>query len=512
MFAFLIFDQRSRTLLAARDHFGVKPLYWRLTSDELLYASEIKALLRWPGVRAQVDESALQDYVTFQHTLDDATLFQGVRKLPPAHLQVVSVDNLAVRTERYWEPDYSLRLDWTEQQAVERLRELLIDSARLQVRSDVPLGAYLSGGLDSSTIATLAAHQVDAGMPVFTGAFREGPEFDESRHARTVAESIGAQLHVVYPSEPEFADLLPRLAWHMDEPAAGPGLFPQYIVSRLAARHVKVCLGGQGGDELFGGYARYLVAYLEHALRASIDGRSDEGPDALPLEELREGLASLKQYRPMLRHFVADGFLHDSPERRYFRLLDRTEGTFGAYSAAFRQRYSGDSVFERFRAVFNRPATRSLLDRMTAFDLASSLPALLQVEDRVSMAVSLESRVPLLDYRIAELLASLPPRLKYRGGQLKHLFRQAVAPWLPQSVVVREDKMGFPVPLQHWAKGRTRDFLHDTLLSRASRERGLYDADVVEQLIGQPTVSGRTLWGLLQLELWHRQFIDQPTH
>ena len=510
MFAFLIFDERSRTLLAARDHFGIKPLYWSLVDDALIYASEIKALLQWPGVCPQVNAAALQEYVTFQHTLDDATLFRGIWKLRPAHLQIVAVDTLAIRAERYWEPDFSIRREWAEERAVEELRALLVDSARLQVRSDVPVGAYLSGGLDSSAVTTLAARQVSGGMAVFTGAFREGPEFDETAHAGAVADLIGARSHVVYPTETEFVDLLPRLVWHMDEPAAGPGLFPQYMVSRLAARHVKVCLGGQGGDELFGGYARYLVAYLEQALRASIVGDSAEGSDALPLEGLCEGLGTLKQYRPMLRRFVAEDFLGDAPERRYFRLLDRTEGMLEAYSADFRHGHSREAVFERFRAVFDRPKTRSFLDRMTAFDLASSLPALLQVEDRVSMAVSLESRVPLLDYRIAELLASLPPRLKYRGGRLKHLFKRAVQPWLPPSVVEREDKMGFPVPLHFWARGRTREFFHDMLLSRACRERGLFDPAVVERLIGQESAFGRSLWGLLQLELWHREFVDRP--
>jgi asparagine synthase (glutamine-hydrolysing) len=329
-------------------------------------------------------------------------------------------------------------------------------------------------------------------------------------HARSVAERISAEAHVLYPSEGEFVELLPKLVWHMDEPAAGPGLFPQYMVSRFASEHVKVCLGGQGGDELFGGYARYLVAYLEQAIRGSISGDVEGGADGLSLEDLRRGLGTLRQYGPMMRRFVAEGFLTDPPERRYFRLLDRTEGALDAYSAEFRGLYSRAGVFDRFRARFERAPTPSFLDRMTAFDLSSSLPALLQVEDRVSMAVSLESRVPLLDHRIADLFASLPPRLKYSGGRLKYLFKRAVAPWLPESVLMREDKMGFPVPLHLWARGRTGDFFKDVLLSRACRQRGLFDPAVVERLIGQEGVFGRVLWGLLQLELWHREFIDQP--
>jgi len=510
MFAFLIFDGRTRKLLAARDHFGVKPLYWLESDDALLYASEIKALLGWPGVRTRVNQSALEEYVTFQHTLDDDTLFAGVRKVRPAYLQIVDVDTLHIQDECYWKPEFSYRLDSSEDSAIEELRSLLADSARLQVRSDVPLGAYLSGGLDSSTVATLATQKLGSGMPVFVGAFREGSEFDESVHARTVADRIRAQAYVLYAEESDFLELLPRLVWHMDEPAAGPGLFPQYIVSRFASEKVKVCLGGQGGDELFGGYARYLVAYFEQALRASIVGDSNEGPDALPLQDLHLGLGMLRQYRPMMQRFVADGFLSDPPERRYFRLLDRTEGTLEVFSDDFRSLYAQEAVFDRFQGRFAQAQTSSFLDQMTAFDLSCSLPALLQVEDRVSMAVSLESRVPLLDHRIANLVASLPPRLKYSGGQLKYLLKRAVAPWLPESVLRREDKMGFPVPLHRWARGRTGEFMKDVLLSRACRERGLFDQSALERLVRNERAFSRVLWGLLQLELWHQEFIDRP--
>jgi asparagine synthase (glutamine-hydrolysing) len=505
MFAFLIYDAPSRRVVAARDHFGVKPLYWSRVGDAIVYASEIKAILLWPGVVAERDDLALSEYITFQHTLEDLTLFRGIRKLLPAHLQVVDLDTLEVSTRQFWTPSAGQERQLSEAEAVDELRALLKDSARLQVRSDVPLGAYLSGGLDSSTVATLAAERVGSGMPVFTGAFREGPEFDESGHARTVAEQIRAKMFLVYPSANEFVDLLPRLAWHMDEPAAGPGLFPQYIVSRCAAQHVKVCLGGQGGDELFGGYARYLVANLDLSLAAEIHGSHDASPR---LSDLLDGLGSLRQYGPMIQRLFQAGFLKESPSERYFRLLDRTEGMLPAYSAAVRESLDQHKVLARFDKVFSQSTGRDHFDRLTAFDLATSMPALLQVEDRVSMAVSLESRVPLLDYRIADFLAGLPSALKYPGGKLKHLFKQAVSPWLPKSILQRQDKMGFPVPLHLWSRGGLRDFFADILLSQRCRQRGLFDTQVVERLIGEEAAFGRALWGLLQLELWHRVFID----
>jgi asparagine synthase (glutamine-hydrolysing) len=233
----------------------------------------------------------------------------------------------------------------------------------------------------------------------------------------------------------------------------------------------------------------------------------EEDGQGIPLAEMAPNLPYIKQYVPLLGRFLQQGFMQ-SPERRYFTLVDRSEGTLEAYSADFRAQYDRESVFRRFQAVFNEADTSSYFNRMLYYDLMTGLPSLLHVEDRVSMAVSLESRVPLLDPRIVEFIASVPPAIKFKGGEMKRLFKQAVRPLLPQSVVERRDKMGFPVPLQLWARGRAREFFHDVLVSRRTRERGLFDVDVVQRLINQESAFSRVLWGLLQLELWHRQFID----
>ncbi len=506
MFAFVLHDERRRVIVSARDHFGIKPLYAHATPGRVLYASEIKALLAHPDVRAEVDAAALDDYVTLQYALGERTLFRGIRKLLPAHVEVLDLASGSSRRHRYWQPTYRVDDFRPEADCVAELKALLADSVRQQMRSDVPVGAYLSGGLDSSTVVLLAARTTSQSLQTFTGAFAEGAEFDESEHARAVAGACGARMSLVYPTEQDFIDLLPRLAYHMDEPAAGPGLFPQFIVSRLAATKVKVCLGGQGGDEIFGGYARYVVASLEQALKSAIYEGAGDGSD-VTLAAMAPNLPFIRQYVPMLDRFLQQG-LFEPFDRRYFSLMNRSDASMQAFHPDYRARYDREAVFGRFQAVFNEPDTPSAYNRMLHYDLMTGLPSLLHVEDRVSMAVSLESRVPLLDSRIVDFMARIPPSLKFKGGEMKYLFKQAVKDLLPPTVWDRRDKMGFPVPLHHWARGHAKDFFRDVLLSRQARERGLFDVAAVERLIGQESAFGRILWGLLQLELWHREFID----
>jgi asparagine synthase (glutamine-hydrolysing) len=509
MFAFVLHDARRKRVLTARDHFGIKPLYYHVSERAIVYASEVKALLVHPEVRASVDPVAMQDYVALQFVLGERTLFKGICKLPPASFQVVNLEANTIRVERYWKPEFPEQRLTDENACVEELRSLLESSVRWQLRSDVPVGAYLSGGLDSSTVASLAAHEVRRPLETFTGAFREGADFDETRHAHQVAQACGAVEHVIYPTDDDFIELLPKLAYQMDEPAAGPGLFPQYMVSRLAQTRVKVCLGGQGGDEIFGGYSRYLVGYLEQALKASVTGMSDEAGLGIDLQSMTRNLAGLKQYVPMLSRLLRED-LFGPMSRRYFRLIDRSEGQLHLFGEEFRSQYDAEGVFGRYVQVFDEAGTPSHWEQMTYFDMVTSLPALLQVEDRVSMAVSLESRVPLLDPRIVEFVCRVHPAVKYRSGELKGLFKRAIRPWLPAPVWDRVDKMGFPVPLQQWARGKVGEFLRDILQSRACRERGLFDTRAVGHLIETEGVYGRALWGLIQLELWHREFIDQP--
>jgi len=507
MFAFALVDRRSGEWMLARDPFGIKPLYYTKTDSTVVFASEIKALFAQPAVRPVPDWAGLQEYLTFQFCLHDRTLFEGIKKVEPGCI-VLGRGGSINRIARYWDTNYVVDEDHTESYFIDRLRALLEDSARLQIRSDVPLGTHLSGGIDSTTVAMAALRQLDRPVKAFHGKFTEGPAYDESQFARAASQAGDCELLEVAITPEQFVTDLPVLIRAMDEPVAGPGLFPQYRVSKLASEHVTVVLGGQGGDEVFGGYARYLVGYLEQALKGAIFETQEEGKHVVTLSSIIPNLPVLKEYRPLLQHFWRDG-LFDDMDVRYFRLIDRSPDLQHLLSDDARARFDRTAVFEEFRRLFNHPDTRSYVNKMTHFDIKTLLPALLHVEDRVSMLVSLESRVPLLDTRIVDLLTSMPPQIKFHGGQTKHVFRKAVAGLVPEAILNRKDKMGFPVPLKEWVqRGPVRDFVCDVLLDRRSRSRGIFDPVALEKLIQNEAAFGRQLWGVLCLELWHREFID----
>ncbi len=507
MFAFAVWDGRARRLFAARDRLGIKPFYYVAGPEAFAFASEIKALIAGGFVRPELNLHGLQDYLAFQFCLDDKTLFHGVRVLPPGHALVVHLEDPArPQVFEYWDLQYHYDLHHSEGYFVDYLKFLLEDAVRLQLRSDVPLGAHLSGGLDSATVVCIAARLLNPqSLKTFTGAFAAGHAFDETPFARLVDEAAGATYYEIYPTPQDFLETISKLIWHMDEPAAGPGFFPQYFLSRLARQHVKVVLGGQGGDELFLGYARYLLAYLEECLRGAMLETADRERYAVTLESIIPNLPTLREYQPLLQYFWQEGLFAEN-SRRYFRLIDRGE--------EMRALVSQDTIdptyspYESFYALYSRKNLPSLINRMTYFDLKASLPALLQVEDRTSMAVGLESRVPLLDHRIVELIGTVPPVIKFKGGCLKHLFREAVKQIVPPEILARKDKMGFPVPLSQWYQTSLREFLRDLLFSRRSQERGLFHPEALEQLLAHEQPFGRAVWGALCLELWHREFVD----
>ena len=508
MFAFALWDAREEKLFCVRDRIGIKPFYYRFDGVSLHFASEIKAILTDELVERIPSPEALQDYLTFQFCLGDKTLFQGIHKLEPGHSMTLAVVNgqLRLSVKQYWDVEYNIDEEHDESWFVDNLGMLLEDSARLHLRSDVPFGAHLSGGLDSSTVVCLTANMLRGErLKTFTGAFPEGPKFDETEYAKQVSAEAGTEYHEIYIHGDDLSTLLPKLMYYMDEPVAGPGVIPQYHVSRLAAKHVKVVLGGQGGDEIFIGYARYLVAYLEKCLSGAIDQTANTYRYAVSLESIAPNLSLLQTYRPMLQQFWSKG-LFDSRDKRYFRLVDRREGMRGLFAQDFGN--PAYSSFESFQEIFNRKDLHSFINQMTYFDLKASLPALLHVEDRTSMAASIESRVPLLDHRIVEFMARIPPNTKFAGGRMKHLFKEAVRNVVPQAIFNRKDKMGFPTPLAQWIKGPVRDFVFDTLLSGKARQRGLFNMKEIERVLNNEREFGRVVWGLLCLELWHRVYMD----
>lgn len=508
MFAFAFLDTHTGNWILARDQFGIKPLYYTCSvQDRLIFASEIKALFKHPKVKPQVDYISLNHYLTFQFCLNSHTLFKGIEKLEPGYYIKGRFGKVLSRVQ-YWDPDFIVNEENNEEYFLNHLRYLLEDSSRLQLRSDVELGAYLSGGTDSSTIASLAYLSLNNGMPLFTGKFLESPDYDESHYARIVANKGNSPLHEVVPKEKNFVEYLPNIIRALDEPVAGPGAFPQFMVSAKAAEHVKVVLAGTGGDEIFGGYARYLVGYLEQALKGAIFRTNEEGKHLVNLENIIPNLPLLKNYSPLMKSFWKDGLFEDM-DKRYFRLIDRSPQIDFLLTPDMKSQYDKSNVFEEFRSIFNHPNTLSYINKMTHFDFKTLLPALLQVEDRVSMAVSLESRVPFLDTRIMELVASVPPAMKFRGGETKALLKRAVKHIVAKEILERKDKMGFPVPLKEWMqKGPVKEFVSDILLSKNSKQRGIFKPESLEKMLISQGVGGRQLWGALSLEIWHREFID----
>ena len=508
MFAFVFHDAEENRWIAARDHFGIKPLYFSLPdADELIFASEIKAILLHPQMEIERDEIALHQYLGLQFCLNSRTMFSGVQKVKPGHY-LVGTGSKIENDICYWDTDYQIDQNHTEAWFNDQLTTLLDDSIRLQIRSDQPIGGFLSGGIDSSLVCALASRHLCEPMPMFHGRFANGSDYDESFYARAVADHTNGVYREVVPTAEDFVDNLPNLIFMLDEPIAGPGLFPQFMVSKLAREHVKVVLGGQGGDEIFGGYARYLVGYLEQALKGAIFETQEEGRHLVTLESIVPHLSLLKKYKPLLSNFWSQG-LFDEMDVRYFRLIDRSQGLSELLHPDLFAAFEQESLFADFQKIFNNPDTLSYINKMTHFDQKTLLPALLQIEDRVSMSVSIESRVPLLDYRIVNLVTSMPPAMKFKGGRMKHLLKLAACGLLPATVLDRKDKMGFPVPLAEWMHGGiVRDFVGDMLLSQRSLQRGLFRPEALKAILDNKSVGSRQLWGALSLELWHCAYFD----
>jgi len=508
MFAFAIWDSTEQRLFLTRDRFGIKPLYWTKTSVGLYFASEVKALLPFLEER-KVNGAALSDYFTFQFCMGEKTLMDGIWQMPSAHYAFVS-SNEAPQPKRYWEVHYDIDYDHTEKWFTSRLVELMKDSVQVHLRADVEVGSYVSGGLDSCLLASLARKErPDDRFQIFNGRFMEGADFDESRYAQALSDEQDMRLHIVDISEQDFVDNIAKVIWHLDQPIAGPGSFPQYMVSKRVGEHIKVVLGGQGGDEIFGGYARYMVAYFEQCIKGAIEGTLNNGNYVVTYESIIQNLQTLKQYKPMLREFWADG-LFDERDKRYWRLVNRAN-TFGGILAP--EAINQKATFAEFGKIFwgSNVGKESYFDSMTHFDFKTLLPALLQVEDRMSMAHGVESRVPFLDHPLIEFAATIPADIKFRNGELKRLLRTVFSSQLPSVITERKDKMGFPVPLNLWLKrgGMARDFIGDMLGSESARARPyLNEGFSLDAVLDSQSVYGRNLWALLSLELWHRQFVD----
>ncbi|MBS1817916.1 MAG: asparagine synthase (glutamine-hydrolyzing) [Acidobacteria bacterium] len=500
MFGFALWNVRTRELVLARDRVGIKPLYYARTRSGLAFGSELKSLLTLPDVGREVDADALNHYLSFLYTPRDASIFRGIEKLPPGHVLVWRDGSADVRP--YWRPPVDEPFHGTEGDAVTALEQVLEDAVAAHMVSEVPLGAFLSGGVDSSLVVALMARRSSARVKTFSIGFDE-PAFDELEHARRVAEHVGTDHHE-FVVRPDAVDILDRLIGHFDEPFADASAIPTWYVSELARRHVTVVLSGDGGDELFGGYDRYVP----HPRVTAFDRYAPpvlRRVAALTAERMPHGMRG----KNFLRHVGRSDRARYIDAVRYFSADEKP----ALLSGDLRTALAHPDPEVRVAAHFDRYASLPWPSQMMRFDTETYLPEdVLTKVDRMSMAHSIESRVPLLDNAVIDFAMALPASLKIREGRRKHVLKEVAARVLPAGLVDRR-KQGFGVPLGVWFRGQLRELFADTLLSARAKQRGYFDSRFVTRLVHEH-LSGRRdhslrLWQLVVFERWHCHYIDQ---
>lgn len=497
MWAFALWDIPRRKLFCARDRVGIKPFYYYADGSRFIFGSEIKAVIASGYVAAEPDLSSIFDYLCYQYVLGDRTFFKGVRKLLPGHYLVAESGEgtLHIRERCYWDPDFEPDYSRTDQSFVEELRWLLEDAVKLHLRSDVPLGCHLSGGIDSSTVTCLAARHYPGRINTFTGRFAEGEVYDETKWAKIVSDYAGTEYVETTPSVVDFQKYFQQILWHLDEPVVGPGVFPQYMVCQAASRHVKVVLGGQGGDELFGGYGWYSTVMFQYAWRHLLGGGS-------PVYQGKLRFLVQYAYERGMRASLG-AVLRSAHSSSVAMLYERVWNSFSGrkHSLAKLIPNLGDDPRDRFLSEFHAAGVKDALNAMFKFDLRNYLQGLLHVEDRTSMAVSLESRVPLLDYRIVELAAKIPPMYKARNGTRKYILRSAVRDLLPPEILGRRDKMGFPTPGSIWLGNGDRE---PSWVKEPCPQ--FFDRDFIDAIYHETIVKRRDwsaiLWRVMNVDCW----------
>lgn len=509
MFAFAVWDEPRQRLFLARDRVGKKPLFYASVAGQFLFASELQALVAHPAVSREVDAAAVDAYLTYGYIPAPGTIYRNVLKLPPACHLTVTPETLAnPRIERYWQLMYLPKQTVSEAEAAEGLLEVLTEAVRLRMIADVPLGALLSGGVDSSLVVALMSRLSSTPVKTFSVGFEE-QEFNEQPYARKVAEHCGTQHHELVVRA-NAAEILPRLVRHYGEPFADSSALPTYLVAQLTRQHVTVALNGDGGDECFAGYERYLGQCLAERYQR-IPGLMRRGLIE-PLARLVPERLPRRHRLRMLKRFVDDA--SRSPGDRYVRWVSyfRPETKHELYDSEFMASLNtpGDRWL-RQRAEELERAGLDCLDTVLALDVDSYLPYDLLVKvDITTMAHSLEARSPFLDHKVMEYSARLPRHFKIRRTTLKYLLKKVAERLLPAEVLHRR-KMGFGIPVSAWLRGDLRDLVQDTLLSPTFAGRGYFRPEAVRSLVDEHLSGrrdhGQPLWALLFLELWHREFV-----
>jgi asparagine synthase (glutamine-hydrolysing) len=500
MFGLAIWDTRARTLVVARDRIGIKPMHYANLNGRFYFGSELKSLLQAPDLPRDLDMDAVDHYLSFLYTPRDGSIFESIRKLPPGHLLTWKHDRMAI--EPYWQLPVNEAYRGSEADAVHQLRGVLTDAVRSHLASDVPLGAFLSGGIDSSLVVALMAETSSARVQTFSIGFNE-PAFDELEHARRVARHFGTDHHELVV-QPDAIGILDQLVSHFDEPFADSSAIPTWYVSEMARRHVTVVLSGDGGDELFGGYDRYLP----HPRVATFDRYSPRAlrrVAAMAAARLPHGVRG----KNFLRHVGHDDRGRYLDAIRFFG----TDEKPALLTMDARRRMREPDAEHRLARHFERYSHLPWPSQMMRFDTDTYLPEdVLTKVDRMSMAHSIESRVPLLDNEVVAFASTLPASLKIRAGRRKHILKEVAATLLPREVLDRR-KQGFGVPLDLWFRGNLRELFSDTLLSSACLQRGYFQPAFVRRIVHEH-VSGKRdhslrLWQLVVFERWHQQYADR---
>jgi len=508
MFAFAIWDAPRRRLVLARDRLGIKPLYYTLSADGVIcFASEIKALLEARQVGAELNYDALADYAANRYTSGEETLFRGVKRLLPGHTLVWS--NGRVEIERYWDVSFEKpEAQLSEKQYIDEFTELFQESVRLRLMSDVPLGMFLSGGIDSSAIVSAMSGMVSDPIKTFSVAFEER-EANELEYARMVSRAFGTDHHEIVVSPEQFFGVLPAMVYQEDEPIAHPSSIPLYFVSKLASEHVKVVLTGEGSDELLAGYDKYRKTVYNLAL-----GRAYHNTMPASVRRAIERAILKLNGASRVRQKLSRTFLCLEP-----RIEDIYFDNFSAFSRSMQRRLFTRDTREQMLetdpyaaplALLAGADSSSLLDQLLAADLKTYLHELLMKQDQMSMAASIESRVPFLDHKLVEFAAALPETMKLRGLTTKYILRKAMKHRLPKEILTRR-KMGFPVPIGLWLRNKFSHVVDEYVLSPRALERGIFEPGFVRELVTRHNAGenhAERLWALINFEIWQRRFFD----
>jgi asparagine synthase (glutamine-hydrolysing) len=507
MFAFSLWDERRQQLLLARDRVGKKPMLYHLRDGVLSWASEMGALLQDANIPREVDHVALDRYLAFGYVPAPRSAFRAVSKLPPAHTLLFRDGQVTL--ERYWQLDYSRKSEASVDELCEQIREGLLEATRKRMIADVPLGAFLSGGIDSSAVVAAMAQLSSEPVRTFSIGF-DHAGFDELQHARAIATRFGT-MHEEFEVRAEAVEIVPRIVRHYGEPFADSSAIPSFYLSELTRRHVTVALNGDGGDESFGGYQRYVA----NAVAARLDAipaplRRATAMVGARLRDRGDVSSIANRFRRLAGTLALDGATRYSQYVSWFDAAQRD----ALYAPAFAVEVAGADASDEIAARWESGTADAVVDRMLEVDVATYLvDDLIAKVDIATMAHALEARSPLLDHELMQLAASIPANLKVRGGEKKWIFREALRPWLPSEILDRP-KQGFSVPLSSWLRGDLQSWAREILLDTSTLDRGYFNADTVRGLLDRHAAGAdgdaHRIYSLLMLELWQRELVDSP--